>query len=72
MNIENISIQDKIEKEQGLVRNDEQLSTATKLMFEILILVITLIANRLNLNITNSKSRYPAIQTVKTRPEKKR
>jgi transposase len=54
MKIENIDIQATIEKAQALVRDDEQLSAATKSMFEILILVITLLANRLNLNSTNS------------------
>ena len=54
MKIENIDIQATIEKAQSLVRDDEQLSAATKSMFEILILVITLLANRLNLNSTNS------------------
>ncbi len=54
MKIENIDIQATIEKAQTLIRDDEQLSAATKSMFEILILVITLLANRLNLNSTNS------------------
>ena len=54
MKIENIDIQATIDKAQALVRDDEQLSAATKSMFEILILVITLLANRLNLNSTNS------------------
>jgi hypothetical protein len=46
MKIENIDIQATIEKAHALVRNDEQLSAATKSMFEILILVVTLPANR--------------------------
>jgi len=50
MKIENIDIQATIEKAQALVRDDENLAAATKSMFEILILVITLLANRLNLN----------------------
>ena len=54
MKIENIDILATIEKAQILVREDKQLSTATKSMFEILILIITLLANRLNLNSTNS------------------
>ena len=54
MKIENIDIQATIEKAQILVREDKQLSAATKSMFEILILIITLLANRLNLNSTNS------------------
>lgn len=54
MKIESIDIQATIEKAQLLVREDKQLSAATKSMFEILILIITLLANRLNLNSTNS------------------
>jgi hypothetical protein len=44
MKIENIDIQATIEKAQALVRDDEHLAAATKSMFEILILVITLLA----------------------------
>lgn len=54
MKIENIDIQATIEKTQSLLREDKQLSAATRSMFEILILIITLLANRLNLNSTNS------------------
>jgi transposase len=54
MKIESIDIQATIEKAQLLVREDKQLSAATKSMFEILILIITLLTNRLNLNSTNS------------------
>ena len=54
MKIENIDIQATIEKAQALVRDDQHLSAATKSMFAILILIITLLANRLNLNSTNS------------------
>ena len=54
MKIENIDIEATIEKAQVLVREDKQLSAATKSMFEIMILIITLLANRLNLNSTNS------------------
>jgi hypothetical protein len=54
MKIENIDIQATIEKAQLLIRDDKQLPAATKSMFEILILIITLLVNRLNLNSTNS------------------
>jgi transposase len=54
MKIENIDIEATIEKAQFLIREDKQLSAATKSMFEIMILIITLLANRLNLNSTNS------------------
>lgn len=54
MKIDSIDIQATIEKAQLIVREDKQLSAATKSMFEILILIITLLAKRLNLNSTNS------------------
>jgi transposase len=54
MKIEHIDIEATIEKAQILIRDDKQLSAATKSMFEIMILIITLLANRLNLNSTNS------------------
>ena len=54
MKIENIDIQATIEKTQALIREDKQLTMATRSMFEILILIITLLASRLNLNSTNS------------------
>jgi transposase len=44
MKIENIDIEATIKKAQILVREDTQLSAATKSMFEILILIITLLA----------------------------
>ncbi|MBA3037184.1 MAG: IS66 family transposase, partial [Desulfobacterium sp.] len=54
MNIENIEIEASIEKAQILIREDKQLSAASKSMFEILILIIRLLVNRLNLNSKNS------------------
>ena len=46
MKIENIDIQATLEKAKSLMRDDKQMSAATKSMFEILILIITLLANR--------------------------
>jgi len=54
MKIENIDIEATIKKAQALIREDEQLSAGAKSMLEILILIISLLANRLNLNSTNS------------------
>ena len=54
MKIDSIDIQATLEKAKSLMRDDKELSAATKSMFEILILIITLLANRLNLNSTNS------------------
>ena len=54
MKIENIDIEATIKKAQVLIDQDKQLSASTKSMLEILMLIITLLANRLNLNSTNS------------------
>lgn len=54
MKIETIDIQATIEKAQAIIREDKQLSASTRSIFEILIVVITLLANRLNLDSTNS------------------
>jgi transposase len=54
MKIQNIDIEATINRAQKLIAEDQQMSEATKSMFEILILVITLLANRLGLNSTNS------------------
>ena len=59
MVIENIDIEATIEKARRLIDEDHQMSAAVKSMFEVMILVITLLANRLNLNSTNS-SKPPA------------
>ncbi|MEN8118630.1 MAG: IS66 family transposase, partial [Bacteroidota bacterium] len=54
MKIENIDIEATIEKARRLVNEDKNLSAASQSMFEIMILIISLLANRLNLNSTNS------------------
>jgi transposase len=59
MKIDKIDIETTIEKAQNLVREDKQMSAATKSIVEILILIITLLANRLNLNSRNS-SKQPS------------
>ena len=70
MVIENIDIEATIEKARQLVDEDKQLSTASKSIIEILILVITLLANRLNLNSTNS-SKPPASDPNRNKKPKK-
>jgi transposase len=71
MKIENIDIEATIKKVQILVREDKQLSAATKSMFEILILIITLLANRLNLNSTNSSKPPSSDPNRKKQPKSK-
>lgn len=59
MTIENINIDTTLKKVEDLLKEDKGLSPGTKSLLEILVLVITLMANRLNLNSKNS-SKPPA------------
>ena len=70
MKIENIDIGATIEKAQVLIDQDKQLSASIKSMLEILILIITLLANRLNLNSTNS-SKPPSSDPNRKKQSKK-
>ena len=71
MKIEHIDIEATIEKARQLVSDDKQLSAASKSMFEILILLITLLANRLNLNSTNSSKPPSSDPNRKKKPKSK-
>ncbi len=71
MKIDSIDIEATIERAQLLVREDKQLSSATKSMFEIMILIITLLANRLNLNSTNSSKPPSSDPDRKKQPKRK-
>jgi hypothetical protein len=69
MKIENIDIEATIEKARRLVNEDKNLSAATQSMFEIMILLITLLANRLNLNSTNSSKPPSSDANRKKKPK---
>ena len=71
MKIENIDIEATIEKAQVLIDQDEQLSASIKSMLEVLMLIITLLANRLNLNSTNSSKPPSSDPNRKKRSKKK-
>jgi len=71
MKIENIDIEATIKKAQILIRDDKELSAATKSMFEVMILIITLLANRLNLNSTNSSKPPSSDPNRKKQPKRK-
>ncbi len=71
MKIENIDIEATVKKAQLLLREDKQLSPAAKSIFEILILIITLLANRLNLNSANSSKPPSSDPNRKRRQNKK-
>jgi transposase len=71
MKIEHIDIEATIEKARQLVSDDTQLSAASKSMFEIMLLVITLLANRLNLISTNSIKPPSSDPNRKKKPKSK-
>jgi transposase len=71
MKLENIDIEVTIEKVRNLVREDKQLSAGLKSMIELLILIITLLANRLNLNSTNSSNPPSSDPNRKKQPKPK-
>ena len=71
MKIENIDIAATIEKAQAIIRDDKNMSAGTKSIVEILILVITLLANRLNLNSTNSSKPPSSDPNRKKKPKPK-
>lgn len=71
MKINSIEIEATVQKAQGLIREDDQLSAAAKSMFEILILLITLLAGRLNLNSKNSSKPPSSDPNRKKTPAKK-
>jgi transposase len=71
MKIDSIDIEATIKKAQALIREDNQLSAGAKSMFEILILIISLLANRLNLNSTNSSKPPSSDPNRKKQPRTK-
>lgn len=71
MKIESIDIEATIQKVQTLIREDKQLSVGAKSMFELLILIVSLFANRLNLNSTNSSKPPSSDPNREKRPKKK-
>jgi transposase len=71
MKIDSIDIQATIEKAQAVIREDTKMSAGTKSIVEILILVITLLANRLNFNSTNSSKPPSSDPKRKKKPKPK-
>ena len=54
MKINHIDIEATVQKARDIIRQDDQLSAAARSMFEVLILLISLLASRLNINSKNS------------------
>ena len=71
MKIENIDIEATIGKAQAIIREDKDLSAGVRSMFEMLILIISLLANRLNLNSKNSSKPPSSDPNRKKEPKAK-
>jgi len=71
MKIENIDIEAAIARARQLVDEDKELTASSKSIIEILILVVTLLANRLNLNSSNSSKPPASDPNRKKKPKKK-
>jgi len=71
MTIENINIETTLKRVETLLAEDKDLSPATKSLLEILVLIITLMANRLNLNSKNS-SKPPSSDPNRKKTSKKK
>ncbi|BCL59721.1 hypothetical protein DGMP_04140 [Desulfomarina profundi] len=71
MTIDNINIEATLENAKKIIAEDKGLSSATKSLLEILVLVITLMANRLNLNSSNS-SKPPSTDPNRKKNSKKK
>ena len=71
MTIDNINIEATLKNAEKIIAEDKGLSPATKSLLEILVLVITLMANRLNLNSRNS-SKPPSTDPNRKKDSKKK
>jgi transposase len=71
MTIENFDINSTIKKVETLLKEEKGLTPATKSMFEILVLIITLLVNRLGLNSKNS-SKPPSSDPNRKKNSKKK
>ncbi len=71
MKVENIDIAAAIENTRAILENESDISPATKSMVELLLLIITLLANRLNLNSKNS-SKPPSSDPNRNKDKKNR
>jgi len=71
MTIDNINIEATLANARKIIAEDKGLSSATKSLLEILVLVITLMANRLNLNSRNS-SKPPSTDPNRKKNVKKK
>jgi transposase len=69
MKIENINVNETVEKARALLANEKNISFAFKAVIEVLFLVITLLMNRFNLNSKNS-SKPPSTDPNRKKKEK--
>jgi len=76
MTIDNINIDDTLKNAARIIAEDKDLSAATKSLLEVLMLIITLMANRLNLNSKNNSeavsSKPPSTDPNRAKSSKKK
>lgn len=70
MTIDNINIEETVKKAKQRLEDEEELSSSMRSMVELLLLVITILANRLNLNSGNS-SKAPSQDPNRERKKRK-
>ena len=71
MKIENIDVNDTIQKARSALNNEKNISTGTKVIFELLLTVVMLLMNRLGLNSKNS-SKPPSTDSKNNRAKNKK
>lgn len=71
MKVESINIEAAMEKARAMLENERNMSPSIKSMMELLLLIITLLANRLNLNSKNS-SKPPSFDPNRKKDKKEK
>ncbi len=71
MKIENIDVKETIENAKASIKSDKNISATTKVVFELLIVLITILLNRINLNSSNS-SKPPSTDKKKKKNNRKK
>lgn len=70
MKLNDISVEETLEKAKLLLKEEKNISPALKAVIELMMLIITLLTNRLNLNSSNSSKPPSADSNRKKRPPK--
>lgn len=71
MTIENINVEETLNKAKKLLKEEKELSPALRSTFEVILILVTLLLNRLNLNSTNSSKPPSSDPNRKKKSQKK-